>query len=97
MAALVDIHSHVSDAYPAQFSPSDISGLREWVPHIWWRLKGKPVLAVVVSPSNFDSLVWRMSPNDPEGLEALNVGGEVRLPTGLTLSALERSHGQREV
>ena len=96
-AALVDFHSHVSDYYPAQFSPSDLYGLREWVPHIWWRLKGKPTLAVVVSPSSFDALVWRLSPTEPEALDPLHVGSQIKTPTGLTLRALERSRGQREV
>ena len=96
-AALVDLHSHVSSQHPAQFSPSDQYGFCEWVPHIWWRLKGKPVLAVVVSPSSFDALVWRVSPNDPEGLAALNIGGEVKLPTGLSLRELRRTRGPREV
>lgn len=96
-AALVDLHSHVSDLYPAQLSPSDLHGLREWVPHIWWRLKGKPVLAAVISPSSFDALVWRLSPGEPEALAALRVGDEVKPPTGFTLRALERTHGRREV
>ena len=96
-AALVDFHSHMSDVYPAQFSPSDLYGFRDWVPHVWWRLKGKPVLAVVVSPSSFDSLVWRASPNDPEVLTTLHVGGDAKSPTGLTLKELERSGGQQQV
>jgi hypothetical protein len=95
--ALIDLHSHVADLFPAQFSPSDLYGFREWVPHIWWRLKGKPVLAAVVSPSSFDALVWRLSPNEPEGLVALHVADEVKSPTGLTMKALERIRGQREV
>jgi hypothetical protein len=96
-AALVDLHSHVSGLHPAQFSPSDQYGFREWVPHIWWRLKGRPVLAVVVSPSSFDALVWRVSPNKPEGLAALHVGDDAKTPTGLTLKEIERTRGQREV
>ena len=67
-AALVDLPSHVSDLQPAHFSPSDIYGFSDWVPHIWWRLKGKPILAMVVSPFSFDALVWRVPPDQPEAL-----------------------------
>ena len=96
-AALVDFHSHLWDGRPAEFSPSDMYGFREWVPHIWWRLKGKPVLAIVVSPSSFDALVWRVSPSEPEPLEGLHAGGQVVAPTGLTIRTLENARGQREV
>lgn len=96
-ASLVDFHSHVSDLQAAQFSSSDLYGFSDWVPHIWWRLKGKPILAMVVSPFSFDALVWRVSPDQPEALAALHVGGEVKRPTGLTLKALEGSRGHRQV
>jgi len=92
-AALVDFHSHLSDLYPAQFSPSDLYGFREFVPHIWWRLRHKPLLAMVMNPSGFDALVWRTSPDAPEALAALRIGEDVKAPTGLTLKVLERSRG----
>src|SRR5689334_18202541 len=40
-ASLVEMHSHLGP-WPAQFSPSDLSGFADWVPHVRWRLKGRP-------------------------------------------------------
>ena len=45
-ASIVEVHSH-GGSWPAAFSPSDQWGFREFVPHVWWRLKGRPYLAVV--------------------------------------------------
>src|SRR5437660_1288816 len=45
-ASLVEIHSHLGP-WAAQFSPSDLAGFEEWVPHVRWRLKGKPYGAFV--------------------------------------------------
>ena len=49
-AALVEFHSHPFP-FEACFSPSDLRGLREFVPHVMWRLKGRPYVAVVVAPA----------------------------------------------
>lgn len=86
-ASLVEFHSHPGP-YPAQFSPSDLDGFREFVPHVWWRLRGRPYAAVVVAPSGFDALAWLTSPKEPAALDAIIVGGERLTPTRLTLRKL---------
>jgi hypothetical protein len=43
-ASLLEAHSHV-DGDPVCFSPTDFSGLRSWVPHVWWGLQGRPYAA----------------------------------------------------
>lgn len=85
-AALVEFHSHTDPRHAAQFSLSDFRGISDWVPHVWWRLKGQPYLAIVVGPRNFDALVWRMSPRLPEELHSFQVGGDIRRPTGLSIA-----------
>jgi proteasome lid subunit RPN8/RPN11 len=85
---LVELHSHTSPHYRAEFSWSDLAGFQTFVPHVWWRLKGRPYAAVVVAPSGFDALIWRTGPRQPEPLEALVVGTESLCPTNLTLEAL---------
>ena len=60
-ASLAEFHSHLSP-WPAAFSLSDRMGLKETVPHMRWRLKRRPYLAVVVAPSGFDALVWSRDP-----------------------------------
>ena len=57
-ASLAELHSHPGP-WPAAFSLSDRMGLKETVPHMRWRLKRRPYLAVVVAPSGFDALVER--------------------------------------
>jgi len=54
---VVEFHSH---PFPmaAQFSFADYVGLQETVPHMLWRLKGRPYGAVVVGPNDFDGLIW---------------------------------------
>ncbi len=90
--ALTEFHSHRDLNWPAQFSPSDLEGLNEFVPHVRWRLKAQPYLAVVAGSSDYDALVWRTE--TPEGLGAILVGTQALVPTGLTMQALHR--GQRQ-
>ena len=82
-ASLVELHSH-KGRQPAQFSPSDLLGFREFVPHVLWRLKMRPYLAVVVSRSGFDGLVWMVNPDDPKGLDGILVEKTVLKPTKLS-------------
>jgi hypothetical protein len=87
--ALVEFHSHTSARLPAEFSYSDLAGLAEFVPHIRWRLQRQPYMAIVMTPSGLDALVWRG--DTPEPLEALLVEGRILIPTGLTIQRLSRA------
>lgn len=84
-AAIIEIHSHPYDT-PAMFSGSDLDGLREFVPHVRWRLKGKPYAALVFSSSDFDGLAWIDNLTDPQPLTELVVNRRHLKPNGLTLS-----------
>lgn len=83
-ASLVEIHSHPGP-WPAAFSMADRVGLRETVPHMWWRLKGRPYLALVVAQSGFDALVWLDNPQIPRHLDGLLVGNRHLTPTNNSL------------
>ncbi len=83
-ACLVEFHSHLG-SYEASFSGSDVSGLKEFVPHVMWRLKGRPYAAVVVSESGFDALIWPTGANLPEPLSEIRAGKHTLQPTGATL------------
>lgn len=87
-ACLVEVHSH-GDGGLACFSPSDIWGFAEWVPHVTWRLRGRPYAAVVTAGDTFDALVWSSGPGEPSQIERLEVDGEVCLATARTLPSLE--------
>lgn len=88
-ACLVEAHSHLHG--PAGFSPTDIDGLEEWVPHVRWRLAGRPYLALVFAGERFDALVWGGGGAEPGPLAELAVDGEpLRRPTGITLGLLSR-------
>ena len=91
-ASVVELHCH-RGPWPARFSPSDQVGLLEFVPHIWWRLRGRPYLAVVVTTSDFDGLAWVTNPKTPEHLAGIIVDGTVFEPT--RLSSLEPEYDER--
>jgi len=83
-ASLVELHSHPGP-WPAKFSKFDFVGLAETVPHIWWRLRKRPYIAIVVAPSGFDALVWLDDPKVPRSLDALVAGDRLMKPTNLSL------------
>lgn len=86
-ASLVEFHSHAGP-WLAQFSPSDWAGFEEFVPHVWWRLKRRPYLAIIVTPTGFDGLVWLTGADVPARLDGILVDGRLLEPT--RLSPLER-------
>jgi hypothetical protein len=87
-ASLVEVHSH-SGRTPAAFSASDLSGFAEWVPHLWWRLSGRPYLAIVTAGSSFDGLAWIDEPARAEQLERISLSsGRSLESTRLTLTSL---------
>lgn len=69
-ASVVELHSH-GGSWPAAFSSSDLSGFREWVPHIFWRLQERPYAALVVAGETFDGLAWIDDAEKPERLGAV--------------------------
>jgi hypothetical protein len=84
-AALIEAHVH-RRGDPAQFSPSDHAGLDAFVPHVWWRLRHRPYVALVFGETTFDGLAWRSDPRSPEPVTTLVVDGRPdRTSTGLTL------------
>lgn len=86
-ACLVEAHSHHGDR-PASFSPSDISGLEQWVPRLWWRLRGRPYAAMVIAGETFDALAWIDGANTPEQVAEIRVDKVTHLPTRGTLTRL---------
>jgi hypothetical protein len=86
--SLVEFHSH-RFRQPAAFSSYDLAGLREFVPHLWWRLRGAPYGAVVVAESSLDALAWITGPAAPEGVDSLVAGSSRDIPTGLSLASLK--------
>lgn len=86
---LAEMHSHPY-TWEAAFSPTDLSGLAEFAPHVRWRLRGRPYIAIVVAPSGFDALAWCSDDGLPEPILGIRVGGELLRPTGLTASGLRR-------
>lgn len=89
---LVEAHSHCGDAQPA-FSRSDLVGFEEWVPHVRWRLRGRPYVALVFAGRSFDALVWERPDARPSSLTALAVdGAKTATPSGITHKRLAARH-----
>lgn len=78
--SLVEFHSHLGP-WPAAFSASDWSGFDEFVPHVWWRLKGRPYAAIVVASSGFDGIAWIAAPDRPQRLTNIVAGSATILAT----------------
>jgi hypothetical protein len=84
-ASLVELHSHPGP-FPAAFSVADRRGLAETVPHMWWRLKKRPYLAIVVAQTGFDALLWLESPTLPQALDGVLAGERWLQPTNQSLA-----------
>lgn len=94
---MVEAHSHKPGH--ARFSRSDLWGLDEWVPHLWWRLQGAPYAALVKSGDEWDAMAWLRLPRAPEAVTAIEIveslaeptSPQVIVPTGATLGALKEA------
>lgn len=82
-AGLLEAHSHPYGD-PAAFSPFDLAGLADWVPHVRWRLAGAPYVALVFAPSSVDALAFTGARGGAEPLTKLVIGDQRVAPTGLT-------------
>jgi hypothetical protein len=90
--ALIESHSHAG-IYPAEFSPSDKKGFAEFVPHVLWRLKGRPYGAIVVAPNSIDALAWSEA-SRPLGISKIVLeSGTIVTPTGLSLVHCDNNAG----
>jgi Prokaryotic homologs of the JAB domain len=88
--ALVEAHSHGALAGPARFSSTDLDALREWVPHVRWRVPRVTYLALVYGDDSFDGLVWQ-SDHMPSQLGEVALEGEgTWQATGLSLQRWNR-------
>jgi hypothetical protein len=85
-ACLVEVHSHGDDGI-AWFSPSDLYGFDEWVPHVRWRLRGRPYAAIVTAGDSFDALAW-LAEGVLVQVAALEVDGVAHAATARTLPRL---------
>jgi hypothetical protein len=83
---LVESHSHPGP-YPAAFSYSDLAGLDEFVPHVRWRLHGRPYAALVFARAGFDGLAWTDgSKNEAQQVAAIETDRGRISATCLTLT-----------
>ncbi len=87
-AGLGEIHSH---PYPGRasacFSHSDFAGLADVVPHVLWRLAGRPYLALVLAPEAIDGLAWWQR-GGARAVRAVRTENAVHQTTGLSQTAL---------
>lgn len=92
-ASLVEVHSHPGP-YAAAFSHADLIGLSEFVPHVRWRLKGRPYGALVFALDSIDGLAWIGSSHTPVQISSIQLDTERVRTTGHTLTLLSgRKYG----
>jgi len=82
---LAEAHSHIGQRI-AEFSSTDWSGFSEFVPHVRWRLKGIPYLALVFTESGFDGLVWKHE--KPNMISCLVAGNNRIIPSNKSIQYL---------
>lgn len=79
-AGLVELHSHPNQR-GACFSWSDLHGFDDFVPHVMWRLGGRPYVAVVMAVDSLDGVVWRTAGAEHEPLALVVTDRDVIRPT----------------
>jgi len=94
---LIECHSHPGPR-PAVFSPYDFEGFVEFVPHVRWRLKGRPYAAVVVADTTFDALAWIDADSEtPLAVDAVTAGSEILYPTRKSFTRWQEAHHGKSV
>lgn len=93
-AALVEIHCHPGQ-HNVGFSKADWHGFREFVPHIRWRLKGRPYAALVFGYQCVDGFAWLGIQKTPVAVSGIRTEAELYLTTGHSINAFNRGiYGQ---
>jgi hypothetical protein len=91
-ACLVEAHSHGPIFLPARFSGFDFDQFVDWIPHVRWRLAGRPYAALVAAGDDIDGLAW--IGEEPEAVDAVLVDGRPLLSTsGASFAHLEARRG----
>ncbi len=84
-AGLIECHSHPTQR-GACFSWSDFHGFDEFVPHVTWRLGGRPYAAIVFATDSVDALLWTRKAEGPVAIDAIQANGRLINPTRQTLA-----------
>lgn len=72
------------DQVKAKFSWSDWYGFQDFVPHIQWRLPGRPYGALVFTQKTFDGLYWKDDFNNHKIIEKVIDGKKTMKATRLS-------------
>jgi hypothetical protein len=80
---LVEAHSH-GDWAPAEFSSTDLDGFDTWVPHLFWRLRGRPYAALVTAADTVDAVAWVDDPKVFQAVAVITIDGDPVATTGRT-------------
>ena len=90
--AIIELHSHLHQE-SVHFSPTDWAGLNELVPRVMWRLPDRPYVAIVVSTSGYDALLWNKKNTSPEALSAILCNGKQLIPTNISINSINHERG----
>ena len=93
-ASIIEAHSHpYAYEHAAAFSTFDLGCLADVVPHVMWRLPGRPYVAMVFAPAGFDGLAWDRDPRAASCAPWLAVDDQLLDPTGFTFERIGGRHG----
>ena len=96
-ACPIEVHSHRDSEFPPAFSGSDFLGFKETVPHVRWRLRGRPYAALVFNPDGFDGLVWKGADNEATAVGSVVLDDQTLRPSGFSIRYLKDGYEHREI
>ncbi len=74
--SLIECHSHRSPHWVADFSPSDVKGLEEFITYIRWKLPGKKYGALVWAENSLKGVVWDVKTPLPLPIDEVKIVGK---------------------
>jgi hypothetical protein len=74
--SLIECHSHRSPHGVAEFSPSDLKGLEEFIGYVRWKLPGKKYGALVWAESTVKGLIWDCKRPAPLPINEVSIVGK---------------------
>ncbi|MEX2381222.1 MAG: hypothetical protein WD490_02470 [Opitutales bacterium] len=93
----IEVHSHRGTEFPPAFSGSDFFGFKKTVPHVRWRLRGRPYAALVFTPDGYDGLVWKGADNEATAVGSIVLDDQILRPSGLSINYLTDDYEHREI
>lgn len=75
-SSLIECHSHRGPYGMADFSPSDVKGLEEFIGYVRWKLPGKKYGALVWAENSVNGVLWNGRNSSPLPIDEIRIVGK---------------------